>query len=270
LIKPQPNFPLHKLAPRWPGPYRVHDISATSDKVTLLDTVANKLFRVLKRQLESFDVSMVSDVAGLTKVAEADNFEFPVEGICGHALITADGVGANPVQLRNDFRRGVRARSAFQFLVKWTGYEEPTWMAYKDAKRLVQFPGYVALMPGLNMIWITVAARVAFFSKVGRCSGAVFSQSSNTAPRSQHRDISCHLVSSVGENFCFISVVSIGKNINAMLSLKSVLLNSAERAQFRFIKLISKSDTILQSAPANMSAQFRLLWIKNSESVVLN
>jgi hypothetical protein len=152
LVKPQPNFPLHKLAPRWPGPYRIHELSAASDKVMLADTVNNKLFSALKRQLEHFNMSRVSDVAGLTKVAECDDFEFPVEAIIGHAIISEHGVGVNPVQLGLQFVRGVRSKKSFQFLIKWTGYVESTWIKYDDAKRLAQFPGYVAVFPGLNML----------------------------------------------------------------------------------------------------------------------
>jgi hypothetical protein len=152
LVKPQPKFPLHKLAPRWPGPYRIFEVSPTSDKVLLTDTVANKVFSVLKRQIEPFDVSQVSDVAGLTKVAECDNFEFPVEAIMGHAIISQEGVGVNPIQLQQSFIRGVRHKKSFQFLIKWTGYEEATWIKYIDAKKLAQFPGYVSLFPGLNML----------------------------------------------------------------------------------------------------------------------
>ena len=70
----------------------------------------------------------------------------------GHALISDQGLGVNPVQLRQNFVRGVRPKNSFQFLVKWTGYEEPTWVAYKDAKRYVQFPGYVSVFPNLNLL----------------------------------------------------------------------------------------------------------------------
>lgn len=94
----------------------------------------------------------MSDVAGLTKVAETDNFEFPVEAIMGHALINDDGVGVNPIQLPQEFARGVRNKKSFQFLIKWSGYEEPSWIKYQDAKRLAQFPGYVSFYPGLNML----------------------------------------------------------------------------------------------------------------------
>jgi hypothetical protein len=152
LIKPQPSFPLHKLAPRWPGPYRVHQISDTSQKVWLVDTVQNKVFSVLKRQLELFDISRMSNVEGLSRVAESDNFEFPVEHIMGHAILSGDDVGVDPIQLQQSYVRGVRPKKLFQFLVKWAGYDEPSWVKYIDAKRLVQFPGYVALFPGLNMV----------------------------------------------------------------------------------------------------------------------
>jgi hypothetical protein len=152
LAKPQPDFPLHKLAPRWLGPFRVLQSSSDSDKVIVYDTVSLKTRAFLKRQLEPFNISQISDVTGLTKVAEKDAFEFPVEAIQGHALTTEHGVGVNPIQLHRDFKRGVRPRSAFQFLVKWSGYEEPTWVAYKDVRNLVQFPGYVSTFPGLNML----------------------------------------------------------------------------------------------------------------------
>jgi hypothetical protein len=152
LFKPQPNFPLHKLAPRYPGPFRIHRLAPDSEKTWLVDTVTDKIFTVLKRQLVHFDISRVTDVAGLKKVAELDKFEFPVEAIMGHALITEQGVGFEPVQLPRNFVRGVRSKLAFQFLVKWTGYEEPSWVAFKDVKRLVQFPGYVSVFPGLNML----------------------------------------------------------------------------------------------------------------------
>jgi hypothetical protein len=150
LAKPQPDFPLHKLAPRWLGPFRVATMSST-DKVVVFDTVSLKHRSFLKRQLELFDISQITDVAGLTKVTERDGFEFPVESIMGHAIVNGE-IGVNPVQLSRDFVRGVRPKSAFQFLIKWSGYEEPTWIAFKEAKKLVQFPGYVSVFSGLNML----------------------------------------------------------------------------------------------------------------------
>jgi hypothetical protein len=151
LVKPQPNYPLHKLAPRWLGPFKIEACSPDSELVTVFDTLKNKRRQFLRRQVELFDVSMVSEVEGLTSVAESDGFEFPVESICGHALINEGGLGSDPVQLPATFRRGSRKKTSFQFLIRWSGYDEPSWVSYRTASRLVQFPGYVAMLPGLNM-----------------------------------------------------------------------------------------------------------------------
>lgn len=152
LVKPQPSFPLHKLAPRWLGPFRVARAADDSEIVTVFDTVKNKYRRFLKRQIELFNVAQVADSEGLKVVAETDNFEFPVDAIIGHALIGDNGVGADPVQLDADFRRGSRHKKSFQFQIKWTNYEEPSWITYSTASRLAQFPGYVANFSGLNML----------------------------------------------------------------------------------------------------------------------
>jgi len=151
LVAPGPSYPLHKLSPRWLGPFRVLECSKDSELVCVEDTLKRKVRKFLRRQLELFDVTRFADVEGLKVVAETDGFEFPVEAIVGHALVEQGGVGVSPVQLRADFKRGSRAKKSFQFLVKWTGYEEPTWIEYKVASRLVQFPGYVALLPNLRM-----------------------------------------------------------------------------------------------------------------------
>ncbi len=151
LVSPAKAYPLHKLSPRWLGPFRVLECSASSEVVVVEDTLKRRVRRFLRRQLELFDVSKIADVEGLKRVAESDGFEFPVERIMGHALVEEGGVGIAPVQLPASFKRGTRPKKMFQFLIKWSGYEEPTWVDYKVASRLVQFPGYVAFLPGLRM-----------------------------------------------------------------------------------------------------------------------
>jgi len=63
----------------------------------------------------------------------------------------ATTLGADAVQLPQDFKRGSRSRSFFQFLIKWTGYIEPSWIEYRVASKLIQFPGYVTRFPNLRM-----------------------------------------------------------------------------------------------------------------------
>lgn len=152
LVKPQESFPLHKLAPRWLGPFRVHRFSEDSEVVTVFDTIKNKYRRFLKRQIEEFNVNQLAAAEGLSVVAETDHFEFPVDAIIGHALINEGGIGAEPVQLGSEFRRGSRHKKTFQFLIKWTNYEETSWISYGTASRLAQFPGYVSQYPGLAML----------------------------------------------------------------------------------------------------------------------
>jgi hypothetical protein len=152
LVKPQAQFPLHKLAPRWLGPFRVSRFSADSEVVTVFDTVKNRYRRFLKRQIEEFNVGQLAAAEGLTLVAETDHFEFPVDAIIGHALIGEGGIGADPEQLDSDFRRGSRHKKSFQFQIKWTNYEETSWISYGTASRLAQFPGYVSQYPGLSML----------------------------------------------------------------------------------------------------------------------
>lgn len=151
LIKPQESYPLHKLAPRWLGPFRVSRCQANSEIVVVFDTLKNKHRRFLKRQVEIFDVAAVADQEGLTRVAETDDFEFPVDAIIGHALVTDGGVGAEPVQLPPDFKRLSRPKKSFQFLLQLTNYAQPSWVPYSTACKLVMFPGYVVHFPNLNM-----------------------------------------------------------------------------------------------------------------------
>lgn len=152
LVRPQPAFPLHKLKPRLFGPFRVSSCDAESEIVVVVDIVKNKLRKFLKRNLELFDTSFLSTVEGIKSVAEKDNFEFPVESIIGHALIVNNEMGVDAEQLDFDFERGSRPLKNFQFLVKWFGFDEPTWIAYRAASALPQFQGYVAGFPGLRMI----------------------------------------------------------------------------------------------------------------------
>jgi hypothetical protein len=151
LVEPGPSYPLNKLAPRWLGPFRVLECKDGSELVHVEDTLKGKVRKFLRRQLEVFDVRMMANVEGLKVLAETDGFEFPVEAIIGHALVEEGGVGVAPTQLSLSFKRGQKTKKSFQFLVKWSGYVEPTWVEYKVASRLVQFPGYVAMFPNLRM-----------------------------------------------------------------------------------------------------------------------
>jgi hypothetical protein len=143
------NRPLHKLAPRLIGPYAV--VGVKGEIVSCLNPVDKKVRQFLKRNCELFDASMTNGVEGMLKVAERDNFEYPIEAIIGHALITDEGFGEGDIrQLPANHKRSVK-KAAYQFLVKWVGHDEATWQPYKHASKFVHFPEYVSRYPGLNM-----------------------------------------------------------------------------------------------------------------------
>jgi hypothetical protein len=82
-------------------------------------------------------------------VAETDGFEFAVDGILAHGLLT-DNDDVDPTPLPASHVRKSNAKN-YAFLIKWTGYETPTWIAYKAARRLPHFENYISSFPNLKM-----------------------------------------------------------------------------------------------------------------------
>jgi hypothetical protein len=111
---------------------------------------SKKLSAVSEFQCELFDNSMASTVEGLKAVAEADGFEFAVDGILAHGLLTGDD-DVEPTPLPANHVRRQPAKN-YGFLIKWTGYETATWIAYKAARRLPHFENYVGQFPNLKML----------------------------------------------------------------------------------------------------------------------
>ncbi len=96
-------------------------------------------------QCELFDTSLTSSVEGLKRVAETDGFEFAVDRILAHGLQTGDD-DVDPTALPVNHIRRVQAKS-YAFLIKWTGYETPLWIAFKAA----HFNNYVSQFPSLKI-----------------------------------------------------------------------------------------------------------------------
>ena len=93
---------------------------------------------------------MASSAEGLRQVAETDGFEFAVDAILSHGLLTGED-DVDPTPLPANHVRKTPAKN-YGFLIKWTGYETPTWIAYKAARRLPHFDGYVDRFPNLKML----------------------------------------------------------------------------------------------------------------------
>ena len=150
LIKPLKDVPLHKLAPRELGPRTVVELNE-GGILTLVDPHSLKRSKANEYQCELFDTSVVDSVEGQKIVAETDAFEFAVEAILAHGiggdddLITGDIMPLGP-----DHKRTLRPLN-YVFLIKWAGYEQPTWVAYKAARLLPHFANYVNGFPNLRM-----------------------------------------------------------------------------------------------------------------------
>lgn len=149
LVRPLSDFPVDKLQPNQLGPLYVIDL-LPGGLVTVHHPHSNKISNVSDFQCEIFDSSMASSAEGLRQVAETDGFEFAVDAILSHGLLTGDD-DVDPTPLPSTHVRKQPAKN-YGFLIKWTGYETPTWIAYKAARRLPHFDNYVGQFPNLKML----------------------------------------------------------------------------------------------------------------------
>jgi hypothetical protein len=148
LVRPLSDFPVDKLQPNQLGPLYVIDL-LPGGLVTVHHPHSNKISNVSDFQCEIFDSCMASSAEGLRQVAETDGFEFAVDAILSHGLLTGDD-DVDPTPLPANHVRRQPAKN-YGFLIKWTGYELPTWIAYKAARRLPHFDNYVGQFPNLKM-----------------------------------------------------------------------------------------------------------------------
>jgi hypothetical protein len=148
LIKPLKDFPIHKLAPRELGPRQI--IGFEDGGVVLLNEPhSSTISRAFSHQCELFDASFIDTVEGQKIVAETDDFEYAVDGILAHG-IDVDNEEDEIMPLNSTHVRTARAQ-AYAFLIKWSGYEQPTWVNYKSARLLPHFANYVDQFPNLKM-----------------------------------------------------------------------------------------------------------------------
>jgi hypothetical protein len=148
LVKPLSDFPHDKLAPSQLGPLYVVEL-LDGGLVRLRNPHLNTLSVVSEFQCELFNESLISTVEGLKAVAETDGFEFAVDGILAHGLLTDDDA-VDPSPLPPGHVRRTSAKN-YAFLIKWTGYETPTWIAFKAARRLPHFANYVSQFPNWKL-----------------------------------------------------------------------------------------------------------------------
>jgi hypothetical protein len=151
LARVKTDAPLEKWKPRWAGPYRLLDYKEGSlSVVRLYDTVEKKVLEAHINDVALWDASFVNSVEGLTRIAEADNWSYPMDGILGIAL-EPESDDDEPIALALDQPRAVQNKHKYLFSVKWQGYAEPSWEPYSTVKHTSVFDLFASAHPNLKL-----------------------------------------------------------------------------------------------------------------------
>jgi hypothetical protein len=86
----------------------------------------------------------------LTKVAEYDNWSYPIESILGIALNPSDE-DVEPTPLPLDVARTSAKKHDYLFSIKWKNYNEPSWVTYNEVKNSSTFAVFAAANPALKL-----------------------------------------------------------------------------------------------------------------------
>jgi hypothetical protein len=145
------DAPHSKLKPKWRGPYKLLDFkSETHSIVRMWDTVSKKVIEAHLNDVELWNPLFEHSVEGLTKVAEYDNWSYPIESILGIALDPKDE-DVEPVPLALNLPRTSSKKHDYLFSVKWKNYNEPSWVPYSEVKNSSTFSFFAAANPELKL-----------------------------------------------------------------------------------------------------------------------
>ena len=121
------DAPHDKLKPRWAGPFRLLDFKSSSQStVRLWDTITHRVLEAHINDVELWDNRFEHSVEGLTKIAETDQWSYPISAILAIALKPADD-DDEPVALPSSHKR-TKGKHAYLVSVQWQGYAEPSWV----------------------------------------------------------------------------------------------------------------------------------------------
>jgi hypothetical protein len=146
------DAPRSKLKPRWRGPFKLLDFkSNTHSIVRLYDTVSKKTLEAHINDVELWNPLFESSTEGLTKIAEFDNWSYPIEAILGIALDPKND-DIEPVPLMLSAARTSSNKNHYLFSVKWKNYVEPSWVSYAEVKGTSIFELFAATYPALKLM----------------------------------------------------------------------------------------------------------------------
>jgi hypothetical protein len=151
LARVQDDEPITKWQPRWAGPFRLLEFKEDSTSVLrLYDTVKHSVLEAHINDVALWDGLFVNSEEGLTKVAETDGWEYPIDAIVGIAL-EPEEEDDTPVPLPLDQPRRVSNKHKYLFSVKWHGYPEPSWEPFKSVKGTSTFALFASAHPALRL-----------------------------------------------------------------------------------------------------------------------
>ncbi len=152
LARVRDDAPLEKWHPRWAGPFGLLDFKTNSQSIVrLFDTVNRKTIEAHINDVALWDPQFTSSVEGITKIAETDGWQYPIEGILGIALDPND-VDTEPVALPLDRTRAVANKHKYLFSVKWRGYDEPSWEPYSSVQHTSSLVLFAQAHPALKLV----------------------------------------------------------------------------------------------------------------------
>jgi hypothetical protein len=127
------------------------DFKDVSESVLrLYDTVRHTVVEAHINDVAIWDGLFVNSVEGMTKIAETDGWEYPIDAICGIALDPEED-GEEPVSLPLDTARQIKNKHKYLFSVKWHGYPEPSWEPYRAVKGTSTFALFASAHPVLKL-----------------------------------------------------------------------------------------------------------------------
>ena len=151
LAKVEHDAPLAKWKPRWAGPFRLLDFKdASTSVVRLFDTVSHKVVEAHINDVALWDARFESSEEGLKRIAEADNWSYPIDAIMGIAL-EPESEEEEPVALPLDAARLVKNKHKYLFSVKWQGYAEPSWEPFSTVVHTSVFELFANAHPNLKL-----------------------------------------------------------------------------------------------------------------------
>jgi hypothetical protein len=152
LARVKDDAPLAKWKPRWAGPFRLLDLKDGSQSVVrLYDTIHHTVIESHVNDVAIWDGRFVNSSEGITKVAEADDWSYPIDSILGIA-IEPESEEDLPEALPLNRAREFSNKHKYVFSVKWQGYAEPSWETYATVKNTSVFELFAQAHPVLKLL----------------------------------------------------------------------------------------------------------------------